>query len=146
MPRTSILIVIACLSSIGAAAADRPAPGEAKLARVLEGRVAARPVNCITLRRIRSSRIIDRTAIVFEGGGTLYVNRPPSGAESLSDSHVLVTKSPTGQICRGEVVQLFEPASTIQAGTASLGEFVPYRTNPPVIYLPPQGSYSKSGY
>jgi hypothetical protein len=55
---------------------------EAQLAKALDGRVAGEPVNCLSLRSIRSSRIIDRTAIVYQVGNTLYVNRPRAGADS----------------------------------------------------------------
>ena len=48
-------------------ARDRPS-GEEQLARLLEGRVAGEPVSCIPLSRTSSSRIIDRTAIVYDSG------------------------------------------------------------------------------
>jgi hypothetical protein len=131
---------------IGAAAAKPPMTGEARLARALEGRDFAKPVDCLTLRRVRSSRIIDRTAIIFEDGGTLYVNRPLAGAEALSDSLALVLKTPTGRICRGEAVQLFDASSHIQAGSVFLGEFVPYRKRAPAYSPPYGGGYSGSRY
>lgn len=146
MPRTSLLTVVACFLSIGAAAADPPTPGEVKLGRALEDRVAGKPTNCIALRRIRGSRIIDRTAIIYEAGGTLYINRPSSGAETLSASNVLVTKTPTGEVCRGEIVQLFDTGAHFQVGTVILGPFVPYRKSPPAYSPPQRGGYSKSGY
>jgi hypothetical protein len=50
---------------------------EAKLAKLLEGRTAGAPVDCINQRLIASSQIIDKTAIVYRmPGGALYVNRP----------------------------------------------------------------------
>ncbi len=50
--------------------------GEEQLAKMLEGRVAGEPVSCIPLHRTSKSRIIDRTAIVYDSGRTIYVNRP----------------------------------------------------------------------
>ena len=38
--------------------------GEAQLAKMLEGRVAEKPVSCIDLRDASTSTIIDKTAIV----------------------------------------------------------------------------------
>jgi hypothetical protein len=67
----------------GLPAQARPGPkidAEAKLAKALEGRVAGEPVDCLTLRDIRSSRVINRTAILYETrGGVVYVNRPQAG-------------------------------------------------------------------
>ena len=76
--------------SVAADARPRIAP-EAKLAKLLDGRVAGKPQDCIFLPSIRGSRIIDRTAIVYDAGRTLWVNRPRSGAESLDDDDILVT-------------------------------------------------------
>ncbi len=50
--------------------------GEQQLAKLLEGREAGEPVSCIPLHRTSESRIIDKTAIVYDSGRTIYVNRP----------------------------------------------------------------------
>ncbi len=42
--------------------------GEQELAKLLEGREAGEPVSCIPLHRTSTSRIIDKTAIVYEFG------------------------------------------------------------------------------
>jgi hypothetical protein len=110
-----------------AAQASPRVDGEAKLARMLEGRVAGEPVDCVQLRNIRSSRIIDRTAIVYDSGGTLYVNRPRSGSEGLTSWVTQVTKPTQSQLCSVDVVQLYDNATKAQTGMVFLGEFVPYR-------------------
>ncbi len=122
---------LSLLALIAAAAPAEAARGktdpEAVLARALEGRVAGEPVNCINLRNIRSSRIIDDTAIVYDAGGTLYVNRPRGGAESLDRFDILVTNTHSSQLCSIDVVHLYDPGSRFQTGFVFLGEFVPYR-------------------
>ena len=76
------VVVIAALAAASSALAN-PA-GEARLAQRLEGRTAGKPVDCIRLRDVRSSEVIDGVAIVYEmPGGRLLVNRPRSGASSL---------------------------------------------------------------
>lgn len=114
------------LASASAHAKPRLAP-EARLARALEGRVAGPPVRCINLRNARSSQIIDRTAILYDMGGVIYVNRPESGAESLDDWDVLVTRTFSNQLCDIDVVQLYDRGSHFYRGSVFLGEFVPYR-------------------
>lgn len=100
---------------------------EAKMARALEGRVAGEPVNCIYLRDIQSSQIIDKTAIVYEGPrGIVYVNTPTSGASSLRDGQILVTKTIGGQLCSIDTVTLVDSGSQMQDGWIGLGKFVPY--------------------
>ena len=47
--------------------------GEQQLDKLLEGRVAGRPVSCIPLSSSSDSQIIDKTAIVYDSGRTIYV-------------------------------------------------------------------------
>ncbi|RRN65046.1 hypothetical protein [Caulobacter sp. 602-1] len=116
------------LAASGASAADHPNPeGEAKLAKLLEGRVAGKPVHCINLRATDSSEIIEGTAIVYKGpGGRLYVNRPRGGADSLRRDDILVTKTVTSQLCNIDVVTLVDPLARFPRGFVNLGDFVPY--------------------
>jgi len=115
-----------------AISAEKP-KGEAALQKVLEGRVAGKPVDCIQLNTIRSSRIIDRTAIVYEApGGVLYVNRPRSGQQSLTDWNVQVTRTQSSQLCSIDTVRMVDRTSQMFAGSVFLGEFVPYTKVKPV--------------
>ena len=128
MHRLLLTLSAALLATGGAQAAAPRIEPEARLARALEGRVAGEPVDCLTLRSIRSSRIIDGTAIVYEAaGGTLYVNRPRSGAESLNTWDTLVTDTRSSQLCSIDVVRLYDTSARMQTGFVSLGAFVPYR-------------------
>ena len=123
------------LLTLGAVTAAVAAPalaaakgdGEAELARELEGLTAGKPVSCINLRDARNSRIIDGTAIVYESGSTLYVNRP-RGARSLDNWDVLVTKLHSGsQLCRMDSVDLYDRGARMQSGFVILEDFVPYK-------------------
>ena len=128
MHKMTSAIAAAALLAVGgsAVAAPRLTP-EQKLAKMLEGRVADKPVDCIQLNQIRSSRIIDKTAIVYEtNGGKLYVNRPDSGASWLDQNDVLVTDTHSPQLCSIDIVKLYDSASRMQSGSVGLGKFVPY--------------------
>jgi hypothetical protein len=104
---------------------DRAAEGEARLSKTLAGRVAGMPVSCINLREIRSTTIIDRTAIVYDLGGKLYVNRP-GGASTLDDDDILVTKTHTSRLCDVDIVHLIDRSTHFPSGFVNLGKFVPY--------------------
>ena len=121
-----IIAASVALAAGTAGAAPRLAPEE-RLARALEGRTAGAPVDCIWLRNVRSSRIIDKTAILYDAGGTIYVNRPRNGAESLDRDDTLVTKLHSSQLCSIDVVNLYDSGSRMQRGVVFLGPFVPYR-------------------
>lgn len=123
-----LLSVAAGILLLGTASAQAERPDrEAQLARALQGRVAGEPVDCIDLHRVRSSRIINDTAIIYEAGGTLYVNRPRAGAESLNQWDALVTRLPTTRLCSVDTVRLVDPTTRMMTGIVFLGEFVPYR-------------------
>lgn len=109
-----------------AQAADRP-DGETRLARMLEGRVAGDPVDCVDLRRVRSSRIIDHTAIVYDAGSVIYVQRPTAGVESLRDWDTMVSRLFDSRLCSIDTVRMVDPHSGMLTGIVFLDEFVPYR-------------------
>ncbi len=121
------LTLLAALCAIaGAASAARPSPDE-QLAKAIAGRVAGEPVKCIPLRNIRSTEVIDRTAIVYGGHGrTIYVNRPTSGTAFLRDDMILVTDTRSSELCNIDIVKLMDPGSKMISGSVGLGDFVPY--------------------
>ncbi len=123
-----MIFAAAALAAIPATASarERLAP-EDQLAKLLEGRVAGEPQNCIPLSMARSSQVIDKTAIVYRVGSTLWVNRPEGGASSLDDDDILVTKLSGSQLCSIDAVQLHDRSSHMYSGFVSLGKFVPYR-------------------
>lgn len=122
--------VLALVALPGAAMANEKAnpKGEAELAKMLEGRVAGKPVKCLPAGAMGgSSTIIDGTAIVYRSGSTLYVNRPRSGADQLNDDDILVTKIYGSQLCNIDKVDLVDRGSRMWSGFAILGDFVPYQ-------------------
>lgn len=127
-PRITAIIAAAAIAAMPAAAPalERMAPEE-RLAKLLEGRVAGPPQDCIPLSMARSSQVIDGTAIVYRIGSTLWVNRPEGGASSLDDDDILVTKLSGSQLCSIDAVQLHDRSSHMYSGFVSLGKFVPYR-------------------
>ena len=121
-------LTIAALAA-PAAAAPRLSP-DAELARLLEGRVAGKPSSCISLMGSPATQIVDRTALVYRSGRTLWVNHPRAGAESLRDDNILVTRLYGSQLCRVDPVRLVDRTSGFQRGFVVLGDFVPYRLPP----------------
>lgn len=117
---------VALMASAGNAALNKTP--EEKLTKALEGRVPGKPVDCIYQRDIRSSRIFDKTAILYElNNGTYYLNRPDAGASSLSWNDVLVTDTHSPQLCSIDIVKLYDTHPWMQNGFVNLGKFVPYK-------------------
>ncbi|WP_137753675.1 hypothetical protein [Sphingopyxis sp. L1A2A] len=127
-PLITTIFAAAAIAAMPAAASamERLAPEE-RLAKLLDGRAAGPPQNCIQLSSVSSSQVIDKTAIVYRIGSTLWVNRPEGGAGSLDDDDILITRLSTGQLCSIDTVQLQDRSSNMYSGFVSLGKFVPYR-------------------
>jgi hypothetical protein len=125
---TALLLGAATLTAFAAPvqAGPRLSP-EAELERALQGRVAGEPVDCVNLRTVRSSQVIDRTAILYDAGSTIYVNRPRNGAEALRRHDAQVVRPFGTRLCSIDTVQMIDTSSGINTGHVFLGEFVPYR-------------------
>lgn len=119
-------VSVAALAVAAIATAARPSPDE-QLAKAIEGRIAGEPIKCIHLRDIRSTRVIDKTAIVYDTlGPTIYVNRPKAGAAFLRDDAILVIDTHSSELCNIDIVKLMDPGSKMISGSVGLGDFVPY--------------------
>ena len=119
-------LVTTALIAGGTAQAKPRLTGEQELAKALEGRVAGAPVDCINTQTNSSSRVFDKTAIVYGSGRTIYVQRPKGGAESLNDDDILVTRLTSSQLCSIDTVQLHDRSRGFWRGFVSLDKFVPY--------------------
>ncbi len=127
MKRLAIaLATAAALLSAPAIHAKERVSGEEKLAKILKGRVAGEPVNCLPMSANGDVRIIDKTALVYGRGNTLWVNQPMN-ASALDRDDILVRKSHTAQVCNLDTVQLIDRSSKFYTGFVGLNKFVPYR-------------------
>jgi hypothetical protein len=125
--RKLLPLLVGSLALVAGSAQAKPADHEAELARAVAGRVAGEPVDCIDIHRVRSSHIIPGTAIVYDAGSVVYVNRPRGGAESMDDWDIMVNRLYSSELCSIDTVQLIDQGSHMYSGTVFLGEFVPYR-------------------
>jgi hypothetical protein len=123
----NFITLLAGTLMLGGVAQAAPVDREAELARALQGRVAGAPVQCIDLHRVRSSRIITDTAILYDAGSVIYVNRPDNGANQLNQWDTMVTRTSTSQLCNVDTVTMVDQASRSFTGVVFLGDFVPYR-------------------
>ena len=99
--------------------------GEQKLAKLLEGRVAGEPTNCVMHRPNARLYVIDETALVYDAGSTIYVNYT-SDPESLDDHDYLVLRNPTPSICRTTQITTRDRGSNTFSGVIFLTDFIPY--------------------
>ena len=131
-PIYSIALAGVLMGGIAAAAVSE-GPTErarARAARILEGRMALEPVSCVTQRLLRGNQTIDESGAILFGGPTdttVYVNRPPAGCPSLDNGRILVTRTTSSQLCRGDIAVVRDPSGGPEVGSCGLGDFTPYR-------------------
>lgn len=129
--RTPIRLAVVAATAALVAGATGPVvagerlTGEARLEKMLEGRVAGKPQSCINTFLNRNSTIIDRTAVVYGSGRTIWVNRP-ANARDLDDWDALLVRQHGTQLCRQDIVTTFDTSSGMYTGNVFLTEFVPY--------------------
>ena len=123
-------LAFAALGLAAACAADgieTTASEEAQLAAELRGMVAGEPRACVPSRDLRGNRSVGG-AIVFEGiGDTIWVNRPDVACTGIRHGRAISTRTTSSQLCRGDIVTIFDPVSGAQFGGCGLGDFTPYR-------------------
>lgn len=126
---------------LAAGCADRPLTDAQQAARTerndrldeqerdaLAGLTPGEPVGCIPLNQARSTTFIgDRTILYRVSPNLIYRNDPPNGCPGLRPGMTIVTRTPSNQLCRGEIVRVVDLVAGIEAGGCGLGDFVPYR-------------------
>ena len=106
----------------------RAVKGAERLERMLEGRVAGEPVNCIRTLPTAPMTTINRTAYVFGRGSTIYVQRTRK-PDQIDNRDTLVLRRFGGgqQLCRQDVATTIDPATQIFTGAVMFEDFVPYK-------------------
>jgi hypothetical protein len=127
MRKLAIALTATC-ALLGTASLDaRPRlTPQQQLDKLLDGREAGAAVHCIPQWETRDMRVLDKTAIVYGSGTTIWVNRPHN-AEDLDDDDIMVTHPSGSQFCDLDIVHTVDRTGHFTTGFVSLGEFVPYR-------------------
>ena len=120
------LALASALALLLPAAASARLEPDAELDKLLAGRVMGQPVDCLSLPNVTGNTIVEGRAIVYRIGTRLYVNVPPDGARQLRRDDIIVTRTFSTNLCRGDVIRLLDRTASIPHGFISLGQFVPY--------------------
>ncbi|MBY8337070.1 hypothetical protein KYN89_08405 [Alteriqipengyuania sp. NZ-12B] len=100
--------------------------GQERLDKLLEGRVAGEPTNCVPHRPSARLYIIDKTAVVYDTGSTIYVNYTQD-PEALDDDDYLVVRDPSPSLCRTTQITTRDRTGNFFSGAVFLTDFIPYK-------------------
>lgn len=103
---------------------------EAKeLAAALDGKVAGKPVSCVSTLNGTNLRAIGDNTLVYRVNRKLtYRNDLLGTCSGLRFGDTLVLQLVGTQYCRGDIARVVHLPTGTMSGTCALGEFVPYTT------------------
>ena len=122
------LAVVMASSLLGASAPSSPVhspEAQAKLDKILAGRVAGTPVHCLPLVDVLHPTAIDDQTLVFREGPRIWVNdlRGSLQCGQLDKMSDVAFESDVNRICGGNT--LYFTSGSLE-GACALGDFVPY--------------------
>ncbi|WP_054531630.1 hypothetical protein [Erythrobacter sp. SG61-1L] len=128
MRRLVIVLAATALSLPGGLAMAKPSAageGEAQLQEMIAGRVAGEPTHCLTVTGKDNLKVIDRTAVVFEVGDTIYVGRPLNPDHLRRDNTLTLSRQSGASLCATDTIVAVNLDSRARTQVL-LREFVPY--------------------
>ena len=128
--KTRVLIAVgAALAVTGSAVAAKSMKerGEARLEKMLEGRVAGEPSNCITtMRGSNNLQVIDGVALVYDAGKTIWVARPRDPRMLDDNDALIMDRFSPSRLCAIEPMKTIDRTGGFFTGIVMLEDFVPY--------------------
>lgn len=100
--------------------------GQERLDKLLEGRVAGEPTDCVPHRPSARLYIIDKTAVIYDTGSTIYVNYTQD-PEALDDDDYMVVRDPSPSLCRTTQITTRDRTGNFFSGAIFLTDFIPYK-------------------
>ena len=99
----------------------------AALGQQLAGLHATGTNDCMSNYGNASMKAYGSTLVYRVSNGLMYVNETTGGCEAIERGDILVTISPTGRLCRGDIGRTVMPVSRVPSGSCALGSFTTYR-------------------
>lgn len=131
------LITFAAAAALGAAAVvaapvqkpDRPDKNRIAYEKLLAGKTAGKPQDCIDTRWTRPQLTAYDGKLLYRVSGKLvYVTDTGGGCEAVSRGDAIITRQYQTRLCRGDIAQTMNLQANIPSGSCAMGPFVPYRS------------------
>lgn len=130
-------VVVAFVVALTLAGSSTPggpphdAKAQAKLDKLLGGRVAGEPKNCVPVARTNSAIAIDGYTLAFRDGPRVWINnlQANNGCEMIGHPYAMETESHVREVCSGSTVNVLDMSESgggMPVGACVLGDFIPY--------------------
>lgn len=124
-------VIVACIIGFGLAAASAPAAqhspeAQAKLDKLLAGRVPGETKHCLAVEKTNHPIGIDDSTILFRDGPRLWQSNLSGSFQcgQIDQQATIFTESSNNRLCAGDKL-VFQSGSL--SGACYLGEFTPYQ-------------------
>ena len=131
------LITFAAAAALGAVAVvaapaqkpDKPDKDRIAYEKLLAGKVAGKPQDCIDTRWTRPQLTAYDGKLIYRVSRKLvYVTDTGGGCEAVARGDTIVTRQFQTRLCRGDIAQTVNLPARIPSGSCAMGQFVPYRS------------------
>lgn len=127
----SLLLMGAMVASCSTAVEPpmRSADAQNQYQRLIAGKIAGPPVNCLPSSRTNDMTVIDESTVVFrQSGSRLYVAHMQGECSNLGQPpFALLTKQMgTASLCHGDIAQVIDTHNGMTVGSCVFGSFTPY--------------------
>lgn len=107
--------------------ADRAVTAQEKLDTALAGLTRGETTDCLPISvRTEQTTGYGSTLLFRVSRGLVYRNDTGGGCEGVERQDILVTKSYSGRLCRGDIATTVQPTARITTGSCTLGSFTKY--------------------
>lgn len=113
-------------ADIARADAAKAATADA-LGRELAGLQPAGTSDCIDRYQSSSLKAYGGVLVYNVSARLKYVNDTGGGCEGVERGDILLTKSPSGRLCSGDIATTLMQGSRVPTGSCSLGKFTVYK-------------------
>lgn len=122
----ALVLLVAAAGCTKAPTASTPAGPSTALTKMLAGRTAGPPQDCIDTSVTGSAAIVDNRTIVYSATQrTLYVAHIDN-CPALAPLNTLIVQRYGAQLCRRDRFQVLTPGSSIPSGVCFFDRFTPY--------------------
>ena len=109
-----------------AQAQQASATAAADLAKELAGLTPSNSTTCLPPFPTTQVKAFGPTLVYVVSSGVKYRSDTAGGCERVGRGDILITRTPTGQLCQGDIATTVDSASRTFSGSCSFGPFVRY--------------------
>ena len=97
-----------------------------KLGKALAGPTPGQPTSCMPRFPTTQVQAFGPTILYTVSRGLKYRTDTAGGCERVGRGDILVTRSPSGQLCQGDIATTIDQTARTFSGSCSFGPFVRY--------------------